>query len=370
MLSVLEAAKKVLEEAGAPLPVRDLTAAMLSKGYWTTQGLTPEATVQARLASDLKARGDASSFVRPAPGRYGLRGQIPEGTTQPNSAAVQQALFEEEEQDPATSTQTLSFTDAAEQVLQEQVPPGSLHYRDITKIALEKGLLATQGKTPEATMYAQILTEIDRYTKRGLPPRFVKLGQGMVTLAGTATNQPKAYAWSEAEEALLQQIKGGTPIQFEQLVSKLLSLVFGADIPVTPLSNDSGVDARGTVALPAGLEVELVAQAKRYIPNNVRRPEIQNFRGSMGAQSIGVFITTKGFSRGAIEEAKRPSAIQPVGLINGQALVRLMKEHGLTLDAQGEPVLVDDGPVATQSSAEGSHNNTQEFSTQAPALPA
>ena len=120
-----------------------------------------------------------------------------------NCAAVQQALFEEEEQDPATSTQTLSFTDAAEQVLQEQVPPEPLHYREITKIALAKSLLATQGKTPEATMYAQILTEIDRYTKRGIAPRFTKLGQGMVALAGATAGQPKASTWSEADEALL-----------------------------------------------------------------------------------------------------------------------------------------------------------------------
>ena len=341
MLSVLAAAQKALDEAGAPLPVRDLTAAMLAKGYWATQGLTPEATVAARLAMDLKTRGDASPFVRPAPGRYGLRGQVPEVATMGNCAAVQQALFEEEEQDPATSTQTLSFTDAAEQVLQEQVPPEPLHYREITKIALAKSLLATQGKTPEATMYAQILTEIDRYTKRGIAPRFTKLGQGMVALAGATAGQPKASTWSEADEALLQQIKGGTPTQFEHLVAKLLTQMFDADIQETLVSGDFGVDARGKVTLKGVIEVELVAQAKRYTTNNVQRPEIQNLRGSMGPQSIGVFITTKGFSAGAVAEAKRPHALQPIGLVTGKELVGLMKEFSLTLDGQGEPELVD-----------------------------
>lgn len=342
MLSVLEAAKKVLEEAGIPLSVRDLTTAMQAKGYWATQGLTPEATVQARLAMDLKTRGESSPFVRPSPGRYGLRGQVPESPTPNAGPGTQQSLFETEELDPATSNQTLTFTDAAEQVLQEQVPSCPLHYRDITRIAREKGLLATQGKTPEATMYAQILTEIDRYTKRGVSPRFTKLGQGMVALAGTAAGQPKASTWSEADETLLKRIKEGAPAQFERLVAKLLTQIFDAEIEETHISGDAGVDARGKMTLKSGIEVELAAQAKRYTTNNVQRPEIQNLRGSMGPQSLGVFITTMGFSGGAVTEAKRPNALQPIGLVNGKELVGLMKEHGVTLDDQGEPVLVEE----------------------------
>jgi hypothetical protein len=70
----------------------------------------------------------------------------------------------------------------------------------------------------------------------------------------------------------------------------------------------------------------------------------------MGPQSIGVFITTKGFSGGAVSEAKRPTALQPIGLINGKELVGLMKECGLTLDAQGEAVLVEEAATPGDSS--------------------
>jgi hypothetical protein len=42
-----------------------------------------------------------------------------------------------------------------------------MHYKDITRTALEKGWLVTEGKTPESTMYAQILTEIKRYKDSG-----------------------------------------------------------------------------------------------------------------------------------------------------------------------------------------------------------
>src|SRR3989344_6829134 len=51
-----------------------------------------------------------------------------------------------------------SFKDIAYQILQEANKP--LHYREITDIALKKGLLRTDGKTPWATMNAQLAMDI------------------------------------------------------------------------------------------------------------------------------------------------------------------------------------------------------------------
>ncbi len=51
------------------------------------------------------------------------------------------------------------FRNAAIKVLEESKEP--LHYKEITKRALEKGILHTEGKTPEASMNAQIVTEIN-----------------------------------------------------------------------------------------------------------------------------------------------------------------------------------------------------------------
>jgi restriction system protein len=42
-----------------------------------------------------------------------------------------------------------------------------MHYRDITRKALGLHLITTGGLTPEATMYAAVLTEIQRQIKRG-----------------------------------------------------------------------------------------------------------------------------------------------------------------------------------------------------------
>lgn len=48
----------------------------------------------------------------------------------------------------------LSFADAAEEILREYGKP--MHYREIIKIVLDKGLVSTGGQTPEATLSAVI----------------------------------------------------------------------------------------------------------------------------------------------------------------------------------------------------------------------
>lgn len=62
-----------------------------------------------------------------------------------------------------------SFKDIAYQILKETDKP--LHSKEITKIALQRGWLKTAGKTPEATMNAQLIVDIN--SKKG-GSRFIK----------------------------------------------------------------------------------------------------------------------------------------------------------------------------------------------------
>ena len=52
-----------------------------------------------------------------------------------------------------------SFKNLAIEILKEAKKP--LHSKAITDIALKRGWLKTAGKTPEATMNAQILVDIN-----------------------------------------------------------------------------------------------------------------------------------------------------------------------------------------------------------------
>lgn len=63
-----------------------------------------------------------------------------------------------------------SFKDIAFQILKETGKP--LHSKEITKIALKKGWLKTAGKTPEATMNAQLVVDVNSKKEKS---RFVKV---------------------------------------------------------------------------------------------------------------------------------------------------------------------------------------------------
>jgi len=54
----------------------------------------------------------------------------------------------------ATATETLPMKQAAARILEEA--EGPMKADDITEVALERGLVKSKGKTPKATMQAQL----------------------------------------------------------------------------------------------------------------------------------------------------------------------------------------------------------------------
>ena len=318
-ISALQAARMILEKAAAPLHYEEITRRVLAQGLWHTTGKTPDETVNARLAVDIKSKGAASLFIRSSPGHYALN------PTPSASPAADCRL--------PTVPKPLSFTDAAERILDASASK-QLHYSDITRLALDQHLLDTTGKTPEATMYAQILTEVKRRRLRRDPQRFMLLGKGMVSLAkwqasGIAYQVNEAN--KQAREKLLKHIKAMKPYDFENLVSQLLLALGFEEVEVTSRSNDGGIDVRGTLVVGDVIRTRLAVQVKRW-KNNVQAPVIQQVRGSLGTHEQGLIITTSDFSKGAREEATRANAT-PVGLMNGEQLVDLLiqNEIGITL---------------------------------------
>lgn len=225
--------------------------------------------------------------------------------------------------------ETLSFTDAAEEVLNRFGNRQTMHYRDITEKALSDGLISTSGLTPEATMYAQILTEIKRFERRGDEPRFKKHGKGIVGLVKwEPTGIPGKIRKANTEvrrklkKRLLEEFD---PEEFEALVRRVLAAIGFEDASVTPPSKDGGIDVRGTLVIGGVVHIKMSVQAKRW-KNNVQAPTVQQLRGSIGTHEQGLIITTSDFSKGAREEAIRPDTT-PIALMNGDQLIDLMLEH-------------------------------------------
>lgn len=85
------------------------------------------------------------------------------------------------------------FKNAAVKILTESKTP--LHYSEITKRAISKGILITAGKTPEASMNAQIITEIN---KKGDKSTFIKTAPATYDLNPI---QPKEKTAKKKKEA-------------------------------------------------------------------------------------------------------------------------------------------------------------------------
>ena len=161
---------------------------------------------------------------------------------------------------------------------------------------------------------------------------------------GTPTETPEdtlASAYKaiqrKVEEEILDSILQSSPSFFERLVVDLLvKMGYGGNRQdagrALGKSGDGGID--GIINEDRlGLDV-IYIQAKRW-EGTVGRPEIQKFAGALQGQRArkGVFITTSGFSKEAVEYA---SLIESkIILIDGARLALLMTEHDVGVSTSG-----------------------------------
>jgi len=68
----LDAAARVLREAGTAMNCGDIVKTALEKGYWQTGGKTPAATIYAAIITEIAKKGDASRFRKTERGHFEL----------------------------------------------------------------------------------------------------------------------------------------------------------------------------------------------------------------------------------------------------------------------------------------------------------
>jgi len=134
-----------------------------------------------------------------------------------------------------------SFKDIAYQILKEAGKP--LHSKEITKIALERGWLKTAGKTPEATMNAQLVVDIN--TKKD-KSRFIKTTPSTFGLnpeykiaAETKIEKKTEKIYKVSKDVSTKQ-KGDIA---EARIAELITLYGDTTLSCyKPLSDDEGID--------------------------------------------------------------------------------------------------------------------------------
>jgi hypothetical protein len=69
--SALDAAARVLEEAGQPMTAKEIVAVAEAKGYWRSPGgKTPDRTLYAAIAREIVAKGPQSRFRKVERGKF------------------------------------------------------------------------------------------------------------------------------------------------------------------------------------------------------------------------------------------------------------------------------------------------------------
>lgn len=327
-MDVKSAAVQVLQQVGTALHAKEITERIMAAGLWHSEGKTPEATVSARLYSDIKNNGDKSPFVKVGQQTFALR----DSAVKSNDAGGATTTEVQETTKPPSANAGCSFTDCAQKVLEEFGGKKPMHYREITEKALQKGWLITGGKTPEATMYAQVITEIKRQQKRGERPRFVQHGRGNVGLSqwmGRGLAFQIEQHNHQVRKALRERLLAMKPGEFEELISQLLAEMGFEMVEVTKLSGDGGIDVRGTLVVGEVVRIKMAVQAKKWkLKKNIQSPDVQKVRGSLGVHEHGLIITTSDFSPGAVKESTQANKT-PIALMNGGQLVMLLMEHGI-----------------------------------------
>lgn len=222
----------------------------------------------------------------------------------------------------------LSFKEAAIQILKRFSEPKTP--KEITSIAIEEGLVETQGETPDATLGALIYTDIK--TNKQTP--FKKVGKGLFTLNSTneSANSPHITIYNQNElvkDALRKKLHTMDPFQFEYLIADLLQKIGYENVEVTKRTGDKGIDIKANLTVGGLTNVKTVIQVKRYnINNKIDGKIIAQLRGSAEVDQRGLVITTSSFQKSAIEEAKAINKM-PVALVDGDKLINLLIKYEL-----------------------------------------
>ena len=69
-VSGLDAAARVLAEAGEPMNAKAIAETALAKGYWATKGATPWATLYSAMIREIAAKGAQSRFRKVSRGMF------------------------------------------------------------------------------------------------------------------------------------------------------------------------------------------------------------------------------------------------------------------------------------------------------------
>ena len=234
----------------------------------------------------------------------------------------------------------MTYLEVAEAILKQERRP--LHYKEITKLAQERGLLQTEGQTPAASMGASLYVAVKRSADRDEPCRVAAIGRGRFQrkdIQETKGLESEIRKHNDKVRTdLLEYLRDMHPRQLELIVGQLLTAIGFEDVVVTRYVGDKGIDAEATLTVGGVTRVRTAIQVKRYAESNKIGPStVRELRGSLLSDQRGLIITTSSFNKSSIEEARATGKV-PISLVDGHRLVDLLVDHQIGVRRKTVPL--------------------------------
>ncbi|MDR2352907.1 MAG: winged helix-turn-helix domain-containing protein, partial [Deltaproteobacteria bacterium] len=212
----------VLKLAKQPLHCIEIVKKVILRCQWIPSDNNPYFTVISIIESDIKANGDNSVFVKVDDNKFCHKKYFKK-----NEVVILKSSAKNETPNVSSLEETLSYIDSAEKVLREYSGQVAMHYKKITKIALEKGFLDISTKTPELYMINKLKAEIKLKQKKGELPRFIAYGEGYFGLTQwhnkVTTYQVEPYAakeiisYDDIAEKVLLEYSAQRPMHYKEI---------------------------------------------------------------------------------------------------------------------------------------------------------
>ena len=136
---------------------------------------------------------------------------------------------------------------------------------------------------------------------------------------------------------LLAALKDLDPFVLQDVIGRLFGKIGYEDWAVTKMGGDMGIDVTATLRVGGVTEVPTIIQVKRFTSRNVDGAVVRELRGALASGQHGVIVTTSGFTKDAVTEAKA-AAKTPIALVDGNDLVDLMVRNGFGVHTRPVPL--------------------------------
>ena len=172
---------------------------------------------------------------------------------------------------------SLSLADKAEDILRRHSKGAPMHYRQLTEIGVDEGLIIPGGPTPEASLNSAVTQDIKKRA-RSEAQRFRSHGRGFFSLQRASDPLRGAVELKNREvRGRLREVLGDThPRAFEELIGELLVAIGFEDVEVTRYVGDKGIDLRPRLVVGGVTNVRTAIQVKRYASGSIA-PVVQSF---------------------------------------------------------------------------------------------